>query len=271
MPFYDFGGGERRPAFLTFGAAVWALAALIAGAAAPAGWWHGGQGWPAGGRGWAVASVHLAGAVALAGLANGLLSGWLGSLWLGRRHRAALRVLLARRRERWAAHDAAASAGSPEERLRHTVLRNRVALARPESATWMGDRLLALETRVFNEYGLDFLSAWPRLWLVVPESCRAELRSASASWRRATCWGAWALLYGVLAVVWWPLVLLMGVTLLWAVRSARGAVEAATDLAEAVVDLYAKDLAAELGIAAPDGRVDPSVGRLITMRLRKGV
>jgi hypothetical protein len=41
----------------------------------------------------------------------------------------------------------------------------------------MGDRVAALETRVRNEYELDFPAAWPRLWLVIPEPSRAELRA----------------------------------------------------------------------------------------------
>ncbi|MDQ1041581.1 hypothetical protein QFZ75_008083 [Streptomyces sp. V3I8] len=271
MPFYDL-DDNRWPAFLSSGAALWALAAVIADRAGLGGRWFGTQLWTAGGRAWPTAGLQLAGAVALASLMSEPLSGWLGELWLGRRLRAALGPLLKRRRRRWAAaHAAGKSGGSPQHRLHHIALRNRIALAPPQSATWMGDRVQALETRVFSEYGLDFPSAWPGLWLVVPEPCRAELRSAATAWRRATRRGAWALLYGVLTVAWWPLLLVAGMALVSALRSARRAMEALTDLAEAAVDLHARDLAGQLGIDTADGQVDPPTGRLVTIRLRKGV
>ncbi|MHA6757968.1 hypothetical protein [Streptacidiphilus sp. PAMC 29251] len=273
MPLLDSRDGARWRDFLTPAAGLWLVAATMAVGAGHGGW----------GR-WCVGAepdraARLAGTVALAlaaavalGLIGRTLERLLTDLWLGRRPRGLLRPLLARRQVRWdRADEAAATAASREERYRQAGIRNRIALARPEAATWMGDRLLALETRVFHEYGLDLPSTWPRLWLVVPETCRAELRADRAAWREAVRWGVWALLYGVLTLVWWPLLLLAVVTMVGAVRSARNSLESLTDHAEAAVDLYAPDLGRALGLEVRDGQVDLTLAQLINSRLRKSV
>jgi hypothetical protein len=53
--------------------------------------------------------------------------------------------------------------------------RNAIALAPPTRPTWMGDRLAAVDARINQEYHLQLV--WPRLWLVLPDTARAEIRT----------------------------------------------------------------------------------------------
>lgn len=252
--------------FLSPAAALWAAAAMFAAGRGRPDRWR--QRLP-GLDGPVRIAVALIGVLIAVGVANRLLRPWLSDLWLGRRLGRSLEFVARRRRERWDAAHTAAMDGPSEERSSQAAIRNRIALARPVSATWMGDRLAALDSRVRNEYGLDLASVWPRLWLVVPEQCRAELRTASRSWHLATSWGVWGLFYAGLALAWPPLLVVGMLTFGAALSSARRAVAAATDLAEAAFDLYALDVADRLGIAAPERKVTPEVGRSITGRFRK--
>ncbi|WP_328676317.1 hypothetical protein [Streptomyces sp. NBC_00343] len=217
------------------------------------------------------AALVVGGALVIAVLARRLLAEAIAALWLGRRLQRALRPLLTRRVRLWeTAHDLAVQHDRDADGARHAARRNRIALARPQCATWMGDRNAALETRVRTEYGLDLPSAWPRLWMLLPETTRHDLRTALLTWRDATAWAAWATLFVPLAFEWWPLAPLSALGWLWAVRSARYAVETLTDLTEAAVDLYAPRLVAQLGIATDMDVVEPSTGRRVNIRLRKG-
>jgi hypothetical protein len=149
--------------------------------------------------------------------------------------------------------------------------RARIALAEPQSPTWMGDRMMAVDSRVRNTYGLDLPSAWPRLWLLLPDGVRAELRHAAGDWHASVRWGAWAVLYALLALTWWPLAILAAVTLIAAVQAGRGATALLTDLMEATVDLHGPTLAAELGCAdgaGPD--LNHDTGKKVNRVTRKG-
>ncbi|MEV7373368.1 hypothetical protein AB0O51_21170 [Streptomyces sp. NPDC090301] len=54
--------------------------------------------------------------------------------------------------------------------------RNQIALTRPARPTWMGDRLIAADARGHRTYRIDLVSAWPRLWLLLPDTAHAESR-----------------------------------------------------------------------------------------------
>lgn len=66
--------------------------------------------------------------------------------------------------------------------------------AKPEQLmpTALGNTLRAAESHPVDKYGLDGVSVWPHLWLVVPDATRQELitaRAALDSAARACVWG----------------------------------------------------------------------------------
>lgn len=148
--------------------------------------------------------------------------------------------------------------------------RNRIALAPPTRPTWTGDRVAAIDQRVYAEYQLDLVSAWARLWLVLPDPARTELREARAGYGAICTLAGWGLLYVLVGAVWWPAAV-AGLTVLFAAwwRS-RQAVAQLADLAESAIDLYGGTLARQLGLAEAHCALTPQLGAAITARLRKG-
>jgi hypothetical protein len=203
-----------------------------------------------------------------------ILSRLVRQVWLGRVVPWPLsRCLRQLRRYRWcaAARGVTASEDSAIQQ-RHARRRVRIALSEPRSPTWIGDRVMALESRVREVYGLDLPSAWPRLWLVLPGPVRAELRSAARLWYGSARWAAWAVLYAVPALLWWPLAILAAVTLIAAVQTGRRATASLTDLMEAAVDLHGAALAAALGCVDGDGpALSPPISAKVNRLNRKGV
>lgn len=187
--------------------------------------------------------------------------------WLG----VPARLLTGWRLRRWhLAQDRVVDAGGPE-RDELIAARNRIGLQPPRRPTWVGDRLAAADARIWQEYQLDLGSCWPRLWLVVPDSSRQAVQEAREQFGAAMLVGAWALLYAVLGVLWWPSALAAIVIGLVGWRRARTGAAVLADLVEATVDVHAVDLATALGVSTTDNRVTPAQGRQITHRLRKGV
>lgn len=217
--------------------------------------------------------VDLALGAAGAALAVTALARLLQQLWLCPWRFWPLSEVVQWRAGRWAAADeAAAKADGVDEAAfqRHAARRARIALARPRRATWTGDRFAALEARVRAEYGLDFASAWPRLWLVLPDEAQSALAAAARSWLAAAAWAGWGLLTTALAQLWPPAALGGIVLFAWSLGRARTATAAFTDLAEASVDLYTGALAAALGLPVAESGITVQQGEAITSRLRKG-
>lgn len=197
-----------------------------------------------------------------------LLAAAVAALWLGQ-WTVGAGALTARRRARWtAAHELAerlANEGAAvDSQARAMARRAAIALAPPCRPTWMGDRWTTVEYRLAQVYSVDLVTVWPRLWLAVPESCRAELRVAKAGWDRSTQLAAWAGPFAALGLAWWPL---LGVAVLLCLVGwwhGRTAVAYRADLIEAAFDLYAARL--------PDmlAGLDPDAGRRLTADLRKG-
>ena len=134
--------------------------------------------------------------------------------------------------------------------------------------TWIGDRLNACHVRIDKAYGLDLAATWPRLWLTVPEAVRTELGTARDAFAAAARLAAWAVLYLVLGIWWWPAIpiaVIVGVT---GVIKGRAAASSLSDLIESAVDLHSADLAAQLGEPVK-GPVTPTVGRQLSTRMRK--
>lgn len=252
-----------------------------------------------------VAALVLAASAGTSRLA-GVLGGGVERLWLGdwpRPLRPAARALTRRRARRWSAADAryrqalTARALRAAAETRDTLAldasdgpptlddpadgstapttaelgeaRNLIALARPARPTWMGDRLLAADARVHRAYAIDLTSAWPRLWLLLPDTAHGEIQAARSALTGAARRAAWGLLYVLPALWWWPAALVVAVTWTGAWRQARLAVHEFAELVEATVDLHGRDLATALGIPCEE-RLTAAEGLEITRTLRKG-
>jgi hypothetical protein len=223
--------------------------------------------------------VGLLACSAALGLSAVALGALVERLWLARRPRWCTDL----RRRRWdaaqrdferalveaARAEGTADAAAAAERARGlNSRRNRIGLVPPARPFWLGDRVTAVDTRVWDAYRLDLVSVWPRIWLLLPEDARAEIGTARAQLASATRLVAWSAGYLLVGVVWWPSVVAGVVTAVVARRRARAAGVAFAELAEAAVDLHGRTLAESLGVAC-EGTLTREVGAEITTLLRK--
>lgn len=211
------------------------------------------------------------------GLAVQALAGVTRLVWLGRWPRR-LRCWRVRvRRRRW--HDLVerrqALSTDPDRREDVDLLAeraNRIALAEPGRPTWMGDRVHAAEQVALARFGLDLTFGWPRLWLVLPDTVRAEIAAAEAGFASAVATGTWSIPYLALALVWWPAVAVAVVFGVTGWSRARAAISDLGALSESAVDLHGRTLALALGVGGEDERGVLTIeqGRKITAIVRKG-
>jgi hypothetical protein len=198
----------------------------------------------------------------------------LSGRWSRPLHRLAA-AMTRRRRTAWdlANQDwqRARDAGETDRLSELAERRNRIALVRPASATWIGDRFGAPSVRVHQEYGLDLPATWSRLWLRLPESTRVPLTESRTRVDDATALGGWALLYLVLGVVWWPAAVAGVVIGLVGWRRARAAVAVYADLVEAAVDVHLDGLLAQFVDERGVRPARPRWGHQLTERFRKGI
>jgi hypothetical protein len=221
--------------------------------------------------------VTLLGAAGV-GLGVQALAGVTRLVWLGSWPRRLRRWRVEARRRRWlelVERRRSLKSEHPDHQEDIDLLAeraNRISLAEPGRATWMGDRVQAVEQIALARFGLDLAFGWPRLWLVLPDTVRAEITAAEAGFAAAVATGTWALPYLALAVVWWPAAVVavaFGVTGWARARAAIGDVGA---LSEAAVDLHGRTLALALGVGDHDekGVLTTEQGRKITAIVRKG-
>lgn len=144
--------------------------------------------------------------------------------------------------------------------------RNAISRAKPARPTWMGDQLAAVDARLFNQYEVDLRAWWPRLWMVLDDSTRAELRAARAAFDDAAAQATWALGYVLLAAFWWPAVVIAVAVWIAGWTRGRAAIGGYADLIEATVDTNAVVLAKRLG----HGQFNRTVGDALTAEFRKG-
>lgn len=210
------------------------------------------------------------------GLAVGALSSLTQRLWLGMwpSWASVLAERLTRRRVmKWEnAHTAvkAASDQGPTEADLLAARRNEIAMARPTRPTWMGDRIAAVDQRVHNQYGVDLQSWWPRLWLILDETGRNEIRAARTAFDAATSHATWASGYALVGLLWWPAFLIAaGIGITGWLRG-RDATRTYADLIESTVDVHARTLAIQLGALTADEKLTITAGQEVTAQLRKG-
>ena len=222
----------------------------------------------AGGTVLIVAGV-LAGSV-IAGLAAAAGGRFIEIVWTLPGERAPARWLAGWRRDR--SQEAKAIADDPDStpaQVRKAMARaDRICLLEADRPTWVADRLRVCHVRIERAYGLDLNAAWPRLWLVASDTVRAELGAARDAFSAASRLTAWAILYLVLAIWWWPAAVIALITGATAIVRARLATGNLADLIESAVDLYGRDLAAQLDQNL-GGPLAPAVGRLLTTQMRK--
>jgi hypothetical protein len=214
-----------------------------------------------------VTAVLSAAGVALGAAAAALFAQGLGtvarSLWLVDHLPgpldAAVRHRVTKRRDEWKKADdayrtyqeSAAAPGANAERSAQLAIladkRNQIALARPVRPTWIGDRIAAASSRVHGQYSLSLDFAWPRLWLILPDLVRTEIKDTRDSFDRAATLQGWGLLYIAVGIEWWPATAagLFTASLAW--RRGRASIAALADLVESAFDLYASDLVTSLG------------------------
>jgi hypothetical protein len=164
------------------------------------------------------------------------------------------------------APDKAALLRTAEERA---AARNSIGLVRPARPFAAGDRIAAVDQRVWQHYDLDLASAWPRLWLVLPDASRSALQEADGAVAAAQRLAGWAVAYLALSALWWPAAVIGLVSLTVAWRRATSAAGTLADLAEAVIDVHGRALADSLGIPC-EGSFGKGTGAEITAVLRKG-
>ncbi|WP_157606904.1 hypothetical protein [Saccharomonospora azurea] len=162
------------------------------------------------------------------------------------------------------------AAGLIRQAEERAAARNALGLVRPTTPFAAGDRMAAADRRVLDHYGLDLSSAWPRLWLVLPEHTRRAVQAANDAVAAAQRLAGWAAAYLLLALLWWPAALIGVVTLTVAWRRAASAAGTLGDLVEAAVDVHGRTLARTLGLRTA-GPLDRETGAAVTSLLRKGV
>ncbi|MBD0422217.1 hypothetical protein H0H10_24180 [Streptomyces sp. TRM S81-3] len=133
-----------------------------------------------------------------------------------------------------------------------TGARDRIAVRVPARPSWYGDRMQAVADRVEAAYGADLAALWPRLWLILPEPAGRQIQSARDSFGAAARLAAWAVGYALLACWWWPAALAAVGCAVAARSRARSALDGLAELVEAAVDVHGRELAARVGLIAPD-------------------
>ena len=169
-------------------------------------------------------------------------------------------------------HDGTATRRQRERYVRlDTRLRQMPTTARL-LPTPIGNILRAAESRPADKYGLDPVSLWPHLWLLMPDTARQELASARDALDASVSAVVWSLLFIPFAV-WspWAVAVGLGVAaltlLVWV--PARAATFAA--LVETAFDLYRQDLYVQLRWPLPATPHDErSEGRRVTTYLVRG-
>jgi hypothetical protein len=136
------------------------------------------------------------------------------------------------------------SASPTAEDLATYVRLERRRRRRPTTAAYflptpIGNTLRAAERRPADKYGLDTIAVWPHLWLLLPESTRADLRAARASLDTAVIAATWGLLFCAFAPFTWlaiPVGLTITTIAVTVVTPARAQVFG--ELVEATFDLH---------------------------------
>jgi hypothetical protein len=222
----------------------------------------------AGGVGLLLAAVLAGSALAaLTAAAGGKLTEMIWTL-PGRRPPAGW-LAASRRRRSLAAKQAADDAASPALARAAMSRADRISVVQADHPTWIGDRLHACHVRIEQAYGLDLVVIWPRLWLFVPDTARTELGLARDAFSCAARLTAWAALYLVLGIWWWPALVVGAVAAVAGNVRGRFAIGNLADLVESTIDLYHHDFITQLAGTTPADPATVAMGRKLTTAMRK--
>ncbi len=153
-----------------------------------------------------------------------------------------------------------------DDRLKHMPTTGRLL------PTPIGNTLRAAETRPVDKYGLDPVSVWPHMWLVMPDVARQEISAARGALSSSVTVIVWAVLF-LAFIPWNPWAALAGLAvatatvLVWIPARAAGF----ANLVEAAFDLYRQDLYVRLRWPQPATPHDERrAGREVTRYLLRG-
>jgi hypothetical protein len=145
--------------------------------------------------------------------------------------------------------------------------------------TRLGNILSAAEERPHNKCGLDAVTCWPHLWLLLGDGERSEIAAARRSLDAGAAFVVWGLLTAGLCLFWlatpWVAGLLAASGISTAVGAHRWLQHAARDygtLVDAVFDLHRIALYASLGKPVPGPpQSEKAHGEAVTHFLRSGI
>lgn len=139
--------------------------------------------------------------------------------------------------------------------------------------TAVGNILRAAEYRPTEKYGLGIVTVWPRLWLLLPDTARAELAEARRLLDTAASACVWGLLFVAFTpLAWWAAVAGVAVTLLAYRFWLRWQAVVFADLLDSAFDLYRGLLYEQLRWPLPaDPGEERLTGALLTEYLWRGL
>ncbi len=127
----------------------------------------------------------------------------------------------------------------------------------PSTAEWymptrLGNVMRAAQSRPIDKYGLDPVTIWPHLFLVMPETTQKEIIAAANALERAVTVVLCSLLFVVLGPwVWWAAPLGVAVAVLLQRTIVHTAAGTHAELVEAAIDLHRLDLYRKLSWPLP--------------------
>lgn len=154
-------------------------------------------------------------------------------------------------------------------------LESRLRWTPPEPAdrmpTAFGDALKAAELRSLQKYEIDSVLIWPRLWLLLPEAARAEVRDS----RAALDADAGLFLWGAMFIVWgnwnWIAVPIGLLVCLFSYTSMIADARTYGDIVESVFDLYRMKIYEALRLPLPVTPADErEKGKQLTKYVLRG-
>jgi hypothetical protein len=138
--------------------------------------------------------------------------------------------------------------------------------------TRTGNILRAGERRPKDKYGLDAVTLWPRLWLLLAADTRRELAAARSGLDDAVATMLWGLLFTTFgALAWWAVPVGVAVAVVMYLYWIPNRAEVFADLLEAAFDLYRRLLYEQLRWPLPARPHDEhDAGEQLTSYLVRG-